>query len=178
MFMKKRNDKKGKPILIAVITFSILLFVSILICSIIFFARFQFDTGRMSAYLNAERFLSALEHNDNTKAFSFLFLYDTDLSVPYSGNRLEAEKEWLSRVEEYRKVEVYLLSHRSLVVERTEEGIVTGSVFLTLYEMGVEKEYRTDLVFSGADNSWRIADISAETIKSFYEAAVSGNMNS
>jgi len=172
----KAKKRLSSPAIIA-----ITLAVAIIVAATLYFvgslAAFDFDIGLWNATRTAGKYLNALENTRYRSAFSCLYLYEGTTDTPYDGNKNEAYSLWKQRVESYTEIEVYLSDWFNLSVQRDENGNMYGTVVVSIYNQGKTDTYQTDIVFVGNENTWKIADITTETVKSFYETAVSGNMN-
>ena len=172
-----KSKKRSNGIIIAAITFVVAVIVAIGVYFVVSLASFGFDVGLWCADRVANKYLTALKNTDYRSAFSCLYLYEEDTDSPYTGSKNDGYEQWRSRVDAYTKIDIYLLKYQTLTVTRDEDGNISGTVVITIYQQGKESTYQTDIVFVGKENTWKIADITAETVKSFYEAAVSGDMS-
>ncbi len=173
----KAKKRLSSPAIIA-ITLAVAIIIVAALYFVVSLAVCDFDIGLWSATRTAVKYLNSLEGTRYRPAFSCLYLYEGTTDTPYSGNKNEAYRLWEQRVESYTEIEVYLSDWFNLSVQRDENGNMYGTVVVSIYSQGKTDTYQTDIVFVGNENAWKIADITTETVKSFYEAAVSGNMAS
>lgn len=126
-----------------------------------------------SARFRLEQFLRAIEKGNYEKAFSSVYCYRETLDSPLSSNDL-LQEIWVSRVEALRDgiKQTYLAAHSDVKIY-TENGVMKGSVKLSVMEQGYPRNYETKIVFI-SDHSWKIAGISEETYLTMFEEVVSG----
>jgi hypothetical protein len=175
MFAKSKKSLRTvvKTIVIAVAAVAF----AIAVYTVSSLASYGFDVDLWSAGKNANKYLSSLESLNYRAAFSCLYLYEGDIDSPYDGKRADAFNLWKSRVKAHADVEEYLKDYFNLTIEKNKDGSIVGSVVITLYQQGREMTYETNIVFVKQGNGYKIADISTESVKTFYESDVSGNMS-